>query len=408
MDHEVKVATPEKLGDVLSAVESVFGEELSEGEVERYRRTVDIDRVIYIEDDGAVVAGAGAYTFRSTVPGGVLPTGGVTLVAVKPTHRRRGLLRAMMRQQLDDIRQRGEPIATLWASEGAIYGRFGYGLASVQGWVDVEQDKIGFVDDRGPSGRVVMPPLDQAKELVAPIYSRVQQRTPGMFERSDAWWKWRLLHDPKEWRDGASPKYIAVWQNPSGEARGYAIYRIETGWMYAGPSGAVQAHELIADDVEALREMWRFLLSVDLVSRVKSRSAMLSLDSPLWMLLDEPRRLQTMLTDALWLRVVDVRAALEGRGYTSDGEFTFELRDDFCDWNAGAWRLVVKDGRGEVEKLSGGADADLSLSASTLGSLYLGTFTFTQMERAGLVTGSTEVADALFRSDIAPYCPEIF
>jgi predicted acetyltransferase len=406
MTHDVKVATREKLADILSAVESVFGDEISDDEVERYANTIDIDRVIYIEDGDDVVAGAGAYTFRSSVPGGLLPTGGVTLVGVKPSHRRRGLLRAMMRQQLDDIRQRGEPIATLWASEGAIYGRFGYGLASVQAWVDVERDKVRFVDDPGPSGRVRMLPLEVAQDSVAAVYERVQARTPGMFERTDAWWQWRLLRDPKEWRDGASQKFVALWEDGSGAPRGYAIYRIETGWSHAGPTGSVQMQELIADEVDSLREMWRFILSIDLVSKAKGRYALLPIDSPLWTILDEPRRLQATLTDALWLRVVDVKAALEGRAYEGSGRISFELRDDFCEWNSGTWSLTVSEGRGSLEKTD--RSADLALDASTLANIYLGTFTFAQMKRAGRVTGDIATADNLFRTDVAPYCPEIF
>jgi predicted acetyltransferase len=314
----------------------------------------------------------------------------------------------MMRQQLDDIRQRGEPIATLWASEASIYGRFGYGLASVQGGVNIEKDKIRFVNDPGPSGRVSMPSLQEAKDLVAPIYARLQERTPGMYERTDAWWKWRLLHDPKEWREGASQKFVAVWEN-GGAPGAYVIYRIQQGWSSAGPTGSVQVQELIADGIEALREMWRFALSIDLVTRLTCRWAILPLDSPLFAMVTELRRLEANLTDALWLRVVDVKAALEGRGYAADGELVFELDDRFCDWNSGTWSLKVNGGRAHVDRSDD--RPDLSLDASTLGSLYLGTFTFTQMNRAGRVTGGAEAcarADALFRTDTAPYCPEIF
>ena len=405
MASDVKVATRERLGEILRAIESVFGDELDDEEVERYANTIDIDRVIYIEDDGVVVAGAGAYTFRSTVPGGSLPTAGVTLVSVKPSHRRRGLLRTMMRQQLDDIRQRGEPIAALWASEAAIYGRFGYGLASMQSSVNAEKDKIKFLNDPGPSGRVSMPTLDEAKEMIAPVYSRVQERTPGMYERTDNWWKWRLLHDPKDWRQGASQKFVAVWEGDAGPSA-YMIYRIKQDWSDAGPTGVVQVQELIADGVDALREMWRFAISIDLVTKVKSNFPMLPADSPLRAMVTEIRRLQARLADSLWLRIVDVKSALEGRSYAADGEIVFTLDDAFCDWNSGTWSLKANGGRALVSPSNAGPD--LSLDASTLGSLYLGTFTFAQMKRAGRVTGDTELADALFRTDTAPYCPEIF
>ena len=405
MASDVKVATRERLGEILQAIESVFGDEINDEEIERYASTIDIDRVIYIEDDGVVVAGAGAYTFRTTVPGGSLPTGGVTLVSVKPSHRRQGLLTTMMRQQLDDIHQRGEPIATLWASEAAIYGRFGYGLASMQSGVSAEKDKIKFLNDPGPSGRVTMPTLAEAKEVIAPVYDRVQERTPGMYERTDNWWKWRLLRDPKEWREGASQKFVAVWED-DGEPSAYMIYRIQQGWSEAGPTGSVQVQELIADGVDALREMWRFAINIDLVNKVKSNFPMLPSDSPLRAMVTEIRRLQARLADALWLRVVDVKAALEGRGYATDGEIVFKLEDRFCDWNSGTWSLKVGGGRALVSPSD--ARPDLTFDASTLGSLYLGTFTFAQMQRAGRVEGETELADALFRTDTAPYCPEIF
>lgn len=409
MELEVKVATPERFPEVLRAVESVFGEEIDEHELARFRATLDPARVIYIEDDGDVVAGAGVYTFRSTVPGGVLPTAGVTFVGVKPSHRRKRLLTTMMRQQLNDIHERGEPIATLWASEGAIYGRFGYGLASLQGWVNVERDKVRFLNDPGPRGRIRMLPPGDALDAVAPIYDRVQLRTPGMFERSEAWWKHRLLADPKESREGMSQKFLAVWEE-EGAGRAYVLYRVQQGWDAGGPTGHVEIHELIAEDPVALREIWRFALGVDLVSNVKGRYALLPIDSPLWTMLDEPRRLRTVLGDALWLRVIDVKSALEGRRYTGDGEVTFALEDDLCDWNSGVWRVVARGGRAEVTRADAGAE--LSLNASTLGSIYLGTFTFTQLARAGRIDERTadacRRADAFFRTDIAPYCPEIF
>lgn len=408
MDHEVRVATDEEVPDVLRAVESVFGEEVSDDEVARYRASVDLGRTIFIKDGDDIVAGGAAYTFRTTVPGNVLPTAGVTLIGVQPTHRRRGLLTAMMRHQMDDARERGEPIATLWASEGAIYGRFGYGLASVQAWVEIETEKGVFVDDPGPLGQTRKVPLDSALEVVAPVYDRVREATPGMFERSDVWWEKRLLADPKEWRDGASPKYCAVWEE-DGKARAYVIYRLQGDWSAAGPIGNSQVQELIAEDTVALREMWRFVFGIDLTERVKSRYGMLPVDTPLMLMLAEPRRMRASLTDALWLRIVDLKAALEARSYAADGEIVFGLEDRFCEWNHGTWSLNVSGGKGTLEKSDG--TPGLSFNASTLGTAYLGTYTFRQMARAGKVAASDEAlsrADALFRTDVTPYCPEIF
>jgi predicted acetyltransferase len=137
---------------------------------------------------------------------------------------------------------------------------------------------------------------------------------------------------------------------------------------------------------------------------------MLAADSPLYLMLLEPRRLRATFSDGLWLRVVDVRSALEGRGFAADGEITLEIRDELCSWNEGRWSVVARDGRAEVSRSE--READLALDVSTLGAAYLGAFTFAQLQRAGRVAAASSDAvvraDALFRTDVAPYCPEIF
>jgi predicted acetyltransferase len=316
----------------------------------------------------------------------------------------------MMQQQLHDIHERGEPIATLWASEGAIYGRFGYGLASVQAWIDIERDRGRFIADPGPSGRTRMLPLEGALKTIGPVYKRVQERTPGMFERTTAWWTHRQLADRKEWRDGGSPKYLAVWEDDEGRVRAYAFYQIRTGWSHAGPIGHVQLWELTAEDVVATREMWRFMFGIDLVDRVKSRFSMLPADTPLMLMLEEPRRLRADLTDALWVRVVDVKNALEGRRYAGDGEVVIELRDEMCAWNDGRWSITSSGGQATVEKTD--SEPGLTMDAGGLGTAYLGTFSFAELERAGRIEVRSEearrTADGMFRTDVAPFCQEIF
>jgi predicted acetyltransferase len=409
MSHEVKISTEERFPDVVRAVESAFGEEVSDEEVQRKRSLLDLDRVIYIEDDGQVVSGGATYTLRSTVPGNVIPTGGVTLIGVRTSHRRRGLLTAMMRQQLDDIHERGEPIATLWASEASIYGRYGYGLASLQANFDIARDRGRFINDPGPRGNVRMMPLDGALDTVKPIFDKVQAATPGMFERTRTWWEQRHLKDMKEWREGASERYLAVWSE-DGAPRAYANYRIKSHWEHEGPTGPVILSEVMATDTVALREMWRFLLGVDLTDRVKSAFTLLPLDSPLFSMLYEPRRLKATLGDGLWLRIIDLKAALEARTYDADGEIVIEVQDAYHPSNTGCWRVVARAGQAEVTRSE--REPHLSLDIASLGSLYLGTFTFAQLMRAGRVDvldgDALRSADAMFRTDIAPWCPEIF
>ena len=178
-------------------------------------------------DGDRIVGGAGAFPFELTVPGGAVRCGGVTVVGVLPTHRRRGILSAMMRAQLEDVRERGEPIAALWASEEVIYRRFGYGLASLSGEIGVP---IGYTALREPpderaAARLVS--LDTAKEVLAPIYDRVRTATPGMFARTDTWWETRNLPDPPDRRQGGGEKNVLLLEL-DGEPAGYALYRVHS------------------------------------------------------------------------------------------------------------------------------------------------------------------------------------
>jgi predicted acetyltransferase len=128
----------------------------------------------------------------------------------------------------------------------------------------------------------------------------------------------------------------------------------------------------------------------------------------MWMI-TEPRRLRAMAHDGIWLRVVDVPSALESRSYAGEGNVILDVRDDFCAWNSGRWKLAAEAGGATVSSTT--ADGDVSLDVQALGALYLGTVTLAELARAGRVHGSPDAiarTDALFRTDAAPWCPEIF
>src|SRR5204863_846543 len=144
-------------------------------------------------DGGEIVGGAGAYTYDFSVPGGSLRCGGVTVVGVYPTHRRRGVLRAMMDAQLADIHERGEPIAALWASEETIYGRFGYGLAVWQGEIALAREWTSYAQPLERRGRVRFVEPDDAATLFPRVWSVLHAQRPGVFERTEEWWTLRRL-----------------------------------------------------------------------------------------------------------------------------------------------------------------------------------------------------------------------
>lgn len=390
----------------LGAITEYGGWPLDREHAERFLQNLDLARMHAARDDGRIVGGAGAFTFRMTVPGGAdVPTAGVTVVGVYPPDRRRGVLRALMTRQLEDVHARGEPIAALWASEETIYGRFGYGMASLQGEITLGREHAAFAAfARGVDERPRLVDADEAGRLVPPVWDRVRAGTPGMFARTPRWWELRRLADPAEFRFGAGPKKHVVVER-DGEPVAYAIYRLRSSWESGVPSGKLEVVEALGADPPATRAIWRYLLDMEWVATITA--GMAPIDHPLFLLLATPRRMQFRVGDGLWVRIVDVGAALSARAYGSGEPVVFEVGDAVCPWNEGRWRLA--DGQaGRTDD-----EPDLRVDVADLGSVYLGGFRWGQLARAGrigeLQEGAVARADAVFATaDPAPWCPEIF
>jgi predicted acetyltransferase len=386
------------------AIGQYFGAEPNEERISRFSESLPIERMHAAWENGQIVGGAGAFPFELSVPGGSVRCAGVTVVGVYPTHRRRGVLRAMMRTQLDDVRKRGEPIAALWASEETIYGRFGYGLASLAGEIRLPREYGAFAHPFAPRGNVRFAKPEEAVEVLPAIWERAYEQTPGMFRRDRAWWQNRVVFDPPDRRGGAGPKRFAVLEL-DGEPAAYAIYRHEPKWEEGVSQAKLHVVEAIAATSEAERELWGYLLGVDWVATIEAH--LLPIDHPLWFLLATPRRMRMRVGDGLWIRIVDVGEALSRRAYAQDDvEVVFEVVDDFADWNNGRWKVAG----GNCQRTDD--DADLRLDVQALGSVFLGGFTFAELRRGmrieELRDGAISRADAVFRTDRAPWCPEIF
>jgi len=322
----------------------------------------------------------------------------VTIVGVLPTHTRRGILTQLMRVQLDDAHERGEPVASLWASEETIYGRFGYGMAALCGELEIQRVYGGFRKPPEHGGSFRLLSYEEALDAIPPVYARVAGETPGMFARPREWWEARALHDSESRRDGGGEMMRVVLER-EGEGLAYAIYRLKMGFEAGSSTGEVHVIEAMGVSPEATAGIWRYLLDVDWMDRLQAE--LLPVDHPLFLLLEQPRRMRFRLADSLWLRLVDVGAALAARSL--EGDVVLEVTDSFCPWNEARYSL---DGAKTME------DADLRLDVSDLASVYLGGFTFAQLLRAGrieeLTDGALGRADAAFRTDRAPWCPEIF
>jgi predicted acetyltransferase len=399
------VSSLEELCAAANGILHYFGRDAPTEEwAERWVRNFELERMLAALDDGAIIGGAGAFTLRLTVPGGApLATAGVTVVGVLPTHRRRGILRSMMRAQLDDVHERGEPLAALWASEETIYGRYGYGLASLALEYEIPRTHGAFRKGTETVGSVRLVDPETAGQLMPPIYDAVRHVTPGMFERSASWWEARMLSDPPEFRFGGGPKQLAVLE-VDGEPQAYAIYQMNTSFGNLGPETRLAGIEVAGANPSATASIWRFLLDVDWTQTIVAR--LQPVDTPLFLLLARPSRSRPTVSDGLWVRLVDVGAALSGRAYAGDGTVVLDVRDEFCPWNAGRWKLEG----GEANRTDD--EADLALDVADLASTYLGGFTFRELARAGRVDelrdGAIARTDELFRADVAPWCPEIF
>ena len=388
-------------------IAAAFGEEATEAELPNWERLSERDRILCAAEGETLVGGGAAFSFRLTVPGDEVPAAGVTAVGVLPSHRRRGILTQMMRRQLDDVRERGEPVAILWASEGNIYQRFGYGLTSLTAAIEIERSRTAFRVPFEPEGQVRLVGRDVARNVFPTIYDRLRAERPGFLDRSSTWWEVEVLADPESRRRGAGPKFYAVHE-VDGRPEGYAIYRIRHDWDPRGPKSVLEVRELIATSIRATRELWRFVFDVDLIQTI--RADQLQPDHPLLLLLAEPRRLGLTVSDALWLRIVDLRGALAARSYREPGSLDVEVIDSFCPWNAGCWRLEVDGSGRRVERMEG--RAGLRLDAADMAAVYLGAFTFADLARAGraveLSDGALSAADRLFATDGAPWCPQVF
>jgi len=363
------------------AIGQYFGAEPTPERAEKFSQSLPFERMHAAWENGAIVGGAGVFPFELSVPGAVVRCAGVTVVGVYPTHRRRGVLREMMRAQLDDIHERGEPIAALWASEETIYGRFGYGMASYTGEIVLAREHSEFAHPFEPRGRLRLLESSEALELLPPIWERALQQTPGMFRRERPWWENRIVNDPPERREGGGPKRFALLEL-DGEPQAYAIYRHNMKWEEGSSAAQLGVIEAIGATPRGTAEIWRFLLA-------------------------KPRRMKYRVSDGIWVRLVDVGAALSARSYAGDDEVVFEVADAFAPWNEGRWKLSS----GSCERTED--DADLRCDVTALGSVYLGGFTFAELHRGlrveELREGAIDRADSIFRrTGVAPWCPEIF
>jgi predicted acetyltransferase len=269
--------------------------------------------------------------------------------------------------------------------------------------VTVPRAHSAFREPFTPIGRARIVTTEEALAILPGIYDRVRARTPGMLTRTAEWWKNRRMLDLPERRHGGGVLEHMVLEI-DGKPEAYALYRMHFRLEHDTPAGKVDVLEVIGATPDAVRSITRLLLDIDWTAEL--HFPVMPVDHPLRLLLAEPRRASFRLYDTLWVRLVDVAAAMSARSYASDDAVVLDVRDRFCTWNEGRYAVARK----RVSRTD--EAADLSLDVSDLGAAYLGGFTFTQLAESGRVTehcaGALQRADALFRVDRAPYNPEMF
>jgi predicted acetyltransferase len=404
MDVPIRTIREDEFPAFVHAVESSFSSVPSAEHVEHERRLAELDRCLAAFDGLDIVGTAAAFTMPMTVPGGEVEVGFVTQVGVRPTHRRRGINTQLMRRQLDDAHERGELVDVLYASEGGIYGRYGYGLATFGLEIEIERGRSAFVRGYAPSGRLNLVEHEAAIKEVILFNEATRAVRPGMVKLDER----RLdqgLHEHGPDRD--VPPMVVLHEGEDG-VDGYAIYRAKHDWEGA-PKSVLTVRDLQATTAGAYADLWRYVLDIDLIEQVSAWNR--PVDEPLLHLLQEPRRLGARLRDNLWLRLVDLAGALRARRYRNDGRVILEVGDPFCPWNAGRYAVETAAGETATVRRSDGP-ADLVCTVNDVGAAYLGGTSFRQLHRAGRIeertAGALARADAMFAWDPAPWSPYEF
>jgi predicted acetyltransferase len=316
----------------------------------------------------------------------------VTAVGVLPSHRRRGVLTAMMRHQLADARARGEFLSVLLASEAVIYRRFGYGPATTTHRLTVPRHRAAPRSTVPAAGTIEVLRRAECGELLEDVYDRYRRARPGALSRPHRWWAAGAGQPPVS----PAPRYVAVHRDTAGVADGYASYLLD--------SGTLTVDETIAADDAVATALARFLLDHDLVTRVVFRQC--PPDHPLrWQLADFRAAEVGDETDWLWVRLLDVPRALTARGWPAGGDLVLDVEDPFLGEH-GRYLLTVRDGKAEC--VPTGREPDLALDVGDLGSVYLGGVAPSTLVRAGQIRAhhpdAAARADALFRAERAPHC----
>lgn len=406
MDYAIRPITPDEAPAFFQCHGAAFGHDDQPELLHHTLKYAELDRTGSVWDADQVVGTTGVWSFEMSVPGAQMPCAGVTWVSVRPTHRRKGILTAMMRSQLEHIRERGEPIAMLWASEALIYGRFGYGLAAEGIEMRIDRTRTALVHPVEAPGRVRFVSRVEALAAWPAVYDRARRAIPGMHSRGTAWWEHRVLREPEFPAPGFSSSFFVQYEE-DGQVLGYVRYRVKETEEDGSATSTLAIRELMAATDAAYSALWQYIFGVDLIGTIKAEWR--RIDEPLYHMLADPRRLVRRPTDTVFCRIMDPVRALSGRRYACDGALVLEVTDDFAPWAAG--RYLLQGGPDGATCAPTAREPDITLSSTELGAIFLGGTRLTPLWHAGRVHGAPAAvtrADAMFGWHTPPWAPEIW
>lgn len=370
----------------------------SDAYIERWAPETKLERTLAAFDRGQIVGTAYSYFFELTVPGGVqIDVAGVTAVGVLATHRRKGIVTELMRRQLAEAKERGEPLAILVASESVIYGRFGYGVSSQLADYEIDTHYGAYAEPYEASGLYFVDE-ETADKVFPELHDTWRRQQPGAISRSDVYWR-NIWADRKPGTEAH-----VIHEDVSGTVDAYVRYAVRSNWDAGVAASIIDTRDMISTTAEGSKALWRHLLDVDLVRTVKVWGR--PTDEPVRWWLANPRALKvTRYGDFFWTRLLDIPASLRARRYRADADLVIEVSDPQFEDNNARFALQIDGGAASCERT--GAPADLRMDVGALGSLYLGGFAANDLARGGrireLTGGSLAKADAAFSSDPKPW-----
>ena len=402
---EIRPAKDSEMGQIGLLTSYVYGGAFGDGEDNFTTQNNRAEWTLCAFDGPKLVASYGAVPFTMRANGRAMAMAGVTIVGTMPEYRRQGLLRRIVEQSFRDMKDRGQTVAALWASQAAIYQRYGYSLCAVQRRYEVDTVDMTLLAEAAAGYEVRREAAADAMPILKDLYrSFIADRTLYL-HRSTPLWQGGVLAD----REGEGPTHIAICRNGSGNPVGYVVYTLREAKVDHPARGQeIQIRDLVWLDIDACRALWSFVGRHDLVGRVVWPTA--PADDPAWELFSEPRMLNAQDKEGVYFRIVDVAGALSQRGYSADGEIVIGISPDReSPWNEGNWQLSVANGEAEVRATTDPAEVQFSIKS--LSSAFSGFRRVSQLSAWGLVTGETAAiarADTLFATRHAPHSPDHF